>query len=233
MKFCGKCGQEIHPSCPHCGFTNPPNFKFCGNCGCELSVGKIATIDIPPQSEEISVAEDRQDENTCYGPDSERKCVTVMFSDLTGYTEMSEKLDPEEVKEITSAIFGELTKIIEKYDGFIEKYIGDAILAVFGAKEAFEDSALRAIKAAREIHAHVESVSPKYEKLIGRALTMHTGINTGVVVTGEINFEKGTHGLVGDTINTAARLMSVSNPGEIVVDKIPLLRLRAISSLTL
>jgi class 3 adenylate cyclase/tetratricopeptide (TPR) repeat protein len=219
MKFCGECGQEIHPSCPHCGFTNPPNFKFCGNCGCELSVGKIATIDIPPQSEEISVAEDRQDENTCYGPDSERKCVTVMFSDLTGYTEMSEKLDPEEVKEITSAIFGELTKIIEKYDGFIEKYIGDAILAVFGAKEAFEDSALRAIKAAREIHAHVESVSPKYEKLIGRTLTMHTGINTGVVVTGEINFEKGTHGLVGDTINTAARLMSVSNPGEIVVDK--------------
>jgi adenylate cyclase len=150
--------------------------------------------------------------------DSERKCVTVMFSDLTGYTEMSEKLDPEEVKEITSAIFAELTRIIERYDGFIEKYIGDAILAVFGAKEAFEDSALRAIKAAREIHAHVESISPKYEILIGRALTMHTGINTGVVVTGEINFEKGTHGLVGDTINTAASLMSVSESGEIIID---------------
>jgi predicted ATPase/class 3 adenylate cyclase len=218
MKFCGECGEEIHHSCPHCGFTNPPNFKFCGNCGCELSVGKIATIDIPQQSDEISVAEDRQDENSCYGPDSERKCVTVMFSDLTGYTEMSEKLDPEEVKEVTSAIFSELTKIIQKYDGFIEKYIGDAILAVFGAKEAFEDSALRAIKAARELHAHVESVSPKYEKLIGRTLTMHTGINTGVVVTGEINFEKGTHGLVGDTINTAARLMGVAASGEIIID---------------
>jgi class 3 adenylate cyclase/tetratricopeptide (TPR) repeat protein len=141
-----------------------------------------------------------------------------MFSDLTGYTEMSEKLDPEEVKEITSAIFCELTKIIEKYDGFIEKYIGDAILAVFGAKEAFEDSALRAIKAAREIHTYVDSASPKYEEVIGHKLSMHTGINTGLVVTGEINYQKGTHGLVGDTINTAARLMSISQPGVIITD---------------
>jgi class 3 adenylate cyclase len=218
MKFCGNCGQEIHPSCPHCGFTNPPNFKFCGNCGCGLSIEGIATFENLSQPEEIPNAEDHRDKDTCYGPDSERKCVTVMFSDLTGYTEMSEKLDPEEVKAITSTIFAELTKIIEKYDGFIEKYIGDAILAVFGAKEAFEDSALRAIKSAREIHKHVETVSPKYEEFIGRKLSMHTGIKTGLVVTGEINYQKGTHGLVGDTINTAARLMSVSQPGEIIID---------------
>ena len=90
---------------------------------------------------------------------SERKCVTVLFSDLTGYTEMAEKLDPEDVKGITRAIFGRFTEIVKKYDGFIEKYIGDAVLAVFGAVESFEDSALRAIRAAREIHAHVASVS--------------------------------------------------------------------------
>ena len=77
--------------------------------------------------------------------------MTVLFSDPAGCTEISEKVDPEE---ITSTIFSELTKIIEKYDGFIEKYIGDAILAVFGAEEAFEDSALRAIKAAQGIHSH-------------------------------------------------------------------------------
>ena len=218
MQFCGECGNDIKSGCPHCSFANPAHFKFCGKCGCALAVGTSIKLDSIEQSEEPNIVEDDRDEGTCSGPDSERKCVTVLFSDLTGYTEMSEKLDPEDVKEITSAIFGEFTKIIEKYDGFIEKYIGDAILAVFGAKEAFEDSALRAIKAAREIHAHVESVSPKYEKLIGRALTMHTGINTGVVVTGEINFEKGTHGLVGDTINTAARLMGVSASGEIIID---------------
>lgn len=167
---------------------------------------------------EVIKAEDHADDATCSAPGSERKCVTVMFSDLTGYTEMSEKLDPEEVREITSTIFSELTKIIEKYDGFIEKYIGDAIFAVFGAKKAFEDSALRAIKAAREIHAYVTSISPQYEKMIDRPLSMHTGINTGLVVTGDINFQKGTHGMVGDTLNTAARLMGISDSGQIIVD---------------
>jgi predicted ATPase/class 3 adenylate cyclase len=219
MKFCGECGSAIQLTCPHCNFVNPPTFKFCGECGCRLSV--LPTIKVEPSEsgESAVIVEGDIDDGTCAGPDSERKCVTVMFSDLTGYTEMSEKLDPEEVKEITSTIFSELTKIIEKYDGFIEKYIGDAILAVFGAVKAFEDSALRAIKAAREIHVYVESVSPKYKNRIGRPLSMHTGINTGLVVTGEINFKKGTHGLVGDTINTAARLMSVSQAGEIIVDQ--------------
>jgi class 3 adenylate cyclase len=219
MKFCGECGSVLQLICSQCKFTNPAGFKFCGECGCKLSVPP--TIDMPEQESvgDAIKTEDNADDAACSAPDSERKCVTVMFSDLTGYTEMSEKLDPEEVKEITSSIFAELTKIIEKYDGFIEKYVGDAILAVFGAKEAFEDSALRAIKAAREIHKHIEAVSPKYEEVIGRKLSMHTGINTGLVVTGEINYQKGTHGLVGDTINTAARLMSASQAGEIIVDR--------------
>ena len=218
MKFCGKCGCTLQLICRKCNFTNPPGFKFCGKCGCELSV--TPTIDFPDQEKlgDAIGTGDYADDATCSAPDSERKCVTVMFSDLTGYTEISEMLDPEEVKEITSTIFSELTIIIEKYDGFIEKYIGDAILAVFGAKEAFEDNSLRAIKAAREIHQYVETVSPKYEEIIGRQLSMHTGINTGLVVTGEINYQKGTHGLVGDTINTAARLMSISQPGEIIAD---------------
>jgi class 3 adenylate cyclase/tetratricopeptide (TPR) repeat protein len=205
--------------CHGCGYQNPHESSFCCKCGSSLS-----NSDVPADYNEQAVQGHQAALETSTGsdiydaPDSERKCVTVMFSDLTGYTEMSEKLDLEEVKEITSTIFAELSRIIEKYDGFIEKYIGDAILAVFGAKEAFEDAALRAIKAAREIHKYVETVSPKYEETIGRQLSMHTGINTGLVVTGEINYQKGTHGLVGDTINTAARLMSASKPTEIITD---------------
>ena len=218
VKFCGECGNALQLACIHCNSVNPPGFKFCGECGCELSVTLTIKLSNQENVAEVIKAEDHADDATCSAQDSERKCVTVVFSDLTGYTEISEKLDPEEVKEITSTIFSELTKIIEKFDGFIEKYVGDAILAVFGAKEAFEDSALRAIKAAREIHTYVDSVSPKYEELIGRQLSMHTGINTGLVVTGEINYQKGTHGLVGDTINTAARLMSASQPGKIIID---------------
>lgn len=147
----------------------------------------------------------------------ERKYVTVLFSDMSGYTAMSERLDPEEVKEITSRIFGEISQIVDKYNGFIEKFIGDAVMAVFGATKAFEDDPIRAIKASKEIHRVVKSISPEYEKKIGRSLAMHTGINTGLVVTGEVNLEKGTHGIAGDTINLAARLSSLRKEGDILV----------------
>ena len=219
MKFCGRCGRKIQPPCPHCNFSNPPDFKFCGRCGGRLDA-RIEPLKVPPsQVDALPLVEKELDADKRFEAGSERKYVTVMFSDLTGYTQMSERLDPEDVKAITSAIFTDISKIIEKYEGFIEKYIGDAILAVFGAVEAFEDSALRAIKAAREIHTHVESASPRYENLIGHPLSMHTGIKSGLVVTGEIDFQKGTHGMVGDTINTAARLMSASQAGEIIVDR--------------
>jgi class 3 adenylate cyclase len=128
----------------------------------------------------------------------ERKHVTVLFSDLSGYTTMSEKLDPEEVKEITSRVFGEISKIVAKYDGFIEKYAGDAVLAIFGVPKAHEDDAIRALKVAREIHELVDGISPDVENSIGQPILMHTGINTGLVVTGEVDLERGTHGVAGD-----------------------------------
>jgi class 3 adenylate cyclase len=131
---------------------------------------------------------------------------------------MSEKLDPEEVKEITSRIFGDVSKIVAKYDGFIEKYAGDAVMAIFGVPQAHEDDPIRAIKAAREIHQLVDAISPEVEKKIGQSISMHTGINTGLVVTGEVDMERGTHGIAGDTINLASRLSNLAKPGEIVVD---------------
>jgi predicted ATPase/class 3 adenylate cyclase len=149
--------------------------------------------------------------------DSERKHVTVLFSDLSGYTAMTEKLDLEEMKEIMGRIFGEISQVVARYEGFIEKFVGDAVMALFGAPKAHEDDPVRAIKAAREIHDIVSSISPRYEKRIGKPLAMHTGICTGLVVTGDVNLEKGTHGVLGDTINTASRLSGLAKPGEIVV----------------
>ncbi|MCF8130885.1 MAG: AAA family ATPase [Deltaproteobacteria bacterium] len=143
--------------------------------------------------------------------------MTVLFSDLSGYTAMSEKLDPEEVKEITSRIFGKISQVIAQYSGFIEKYIGDAVMAVFGVPKAQEDDPVRAIKAAREINDVVRLLSPQYISKIGEPLAMHTGINTGLVVTGEVNLKEGTHGLAGDPINVAARLSGLAGAGEIVV----------------
>jgi len=184
--------------CPDCQLEVSEDSNFCKGCGHKLIVDEDGKTTHP----EIG---------------SERKHVTIMFSDLSGYTAMTEKLDPEDVKEIMSGIFGEITQIIKKYNGFIEKFLGDAVMAVFGIPKAHEDDPVRAIRAAIEIHSAVEAFSPQLKEIIGRPLTMHTGINTGLVVTGEVDVEKGTHGLTGDAINLASRLEGIADSGEIVV----------------
>jgi class 3 adenylate cyclase/tetratricopeptide (TPR) repeat protein len=197
-KFCLECGERLEHQCPQCGKTLPLSAKFCSECGQRL-------WEIPEQEKRLSEGE------------SERKHVTVLFSDLSGYTAMSEKLDPEEVKEIMSRIFGEIAQVVTKYEGFIEKFVGDAVMALFGVPKVHEDDPVRAILAAREIHHLVEAMSPGLEKKIGRPILMHTGINTGLVVTGELNMEKGTHGVAGDAINLASRLQGLAENGEILV----------------
>lgn len=147
----------------------------------------------------------------------EKKHVTILFSDLTGYTALMQRLDPEEVKEIMAKIFVEITKAVNNYGGFIEKYVGDAIMALFGTDKSHEDDPIRAIKAAQEIHKRMESLNLYFENATGGSLKMHTGINSGVVVTGEMKHEQGVHGALGDAINMAYKFMSIAHPGEIVV----------------
>ena len=185
--------------CPKCNFENPEDFQFCGKCGKELGPAVKKQEAVPSTG-------------------GERKHVTVLFSDLTGYTAMSGKLDPEEVKEITSQIFGQISKIVAKYDGFIEKYVGDAVMAIFGIPLSHEDDPIRAVKATREIHDLVDVLSPEIETRIGQPISMHSGINTGLVVTGEVDIDRGTHGVAGETINVASRLSSLAKPGEILID---------------
>jgi class 3 adenylate cyclase/tetratricopeptide (TPR) repeat protein len=197
-KFCDECGAKLLFTCPQCNAPIAPGKKFCGDCGHSLEPE-------PSSKEEPTTLKD-----------GERKQATVLFSDLVGYTALSEKLDPEEVKEVMGKVFGEIAKVVARYEGFIDKFIGDAVMAIFGASTTHEDDPVRAIKASREIHAVVSSLGLPYEKRIGRALCMHTGICTGLVLTGEMNLEKGTVGVLGDTINTAARLSSLAKPGEIV-----------------
>ena len=219
VKFCEECGAKFEFKCPVCKASIPIDRKFCGECGYDLSKSpETASL---KESEHDTQIPDLPSEETVpaeIAAEGERKHVTVLFSDLTGYTAMSEKLDPEEVKEITSKIFGQISKIVANYDGFIEKYAGDAVMAIFGVPQAHEDDPIRAVKAAREIHQLVDSISPEVEKRIGQSISMHTGINSGLVVTGEVDMERGTHGIAGDTINLASRLSNLAKPGEIVVD---------------
>ena len=217
-KFCSECGIKFGLSCPECGTSIRAHSKFCDECGCALehhleTFDDASVIESPPIQTAVRIRSE-----DVVPVVSERKHVTVLFSDLTGYTAMSEQLDPEEVKDITKKIFDEISKVVSKYDGFIEKYAGDAVMALFGVPKAHEDDPIRAVKAAREIHELVDAVSPEVEARIGQSISMHTGINTGIVVTGEVDMERGTHGVVGSTINLASRLCNLAKPGEILID---------------
>ena len=216
-KFCIECGEIFKKTCPSCNKALPLSAKFCDECGhgCQ-SPDALSVFKNEIQDQKVQSSIENADLSIRVS-NGERKQVTALFTDLSGYTAMSEKLDPEEIKEITIRIFGQISKIITKYDGFIEKYVGDAVMAMFGATVAHEDDPVRAIMAARDIHEMVDSVSLEMEKTIGQPISIHTGINTGLVITGDVDMEKGTHGVSGDPINLASRVCNLANSNEILV----------------
>jgi class 3 adenylate cyclase len=150
-QFCRECGAMLSLTCPYCAADVFKADKFCSKCGQGLN--------------EVEATEE-----IAFEAAGERKHVTALFSDLSGYTTMSEKMDPEELKDVTSRIFGEISIIVGNYDGFIEKYAGDAVLALFGVPKAHEDDPVRAIKVAREIHELVDAISPELEQKIGQPI---------------------------------------------------------------
>jgi class 3 adenylate cyclase/tetratricopeptide (TPR) repeat protein len=197
IKYCGECGTRLIEPCPQCGFLNPPTFNFCGQCKQNLTACFI-------QKKEKQTK-------------SERKYVTVVFSDLAGYTAMTESMDPEDVRSILENIFKKVSLIIQTYDGFIERYIGDSVMAVFGIPKTHEDDPARAIRAAMEIRETVNSMNSWVRGKLGRSICMHTGINTGLAITGTVNTEDGTHGLTGLDVNIASRLEGIAEDDEIIV----------------
>lgn len=196
-KFCRECGERQISFCVKCGSEMPPDHNVCGNCGNpSLPVPEIEKT--PPHLP------------------GERRNITVLFSDLSGSSSLAEYLDPEETKEFMGKIFREVSRIVSRYDGFIEKYVGDAIMAVFGAVKAHEDDPIRAIMAAQEIHGRVRDIGNDVEK-IKCPIYMHTGINTGPAITGDMDVDRGTHGILGSTVNLASRLQNLAKEDEIIV----------------
>ncbi len=147
----------------------------------------------------------------------ERRHITVLFADVSGYTELAERLDPEEIKDIMNPLFEAVTKVILKYEGSIEKFSGDAVMALFGIPWSHEDDPVRAIRAAQEIHRTMGALSLELQNPIGHPLAVHIGINTGLVVTGEIHSDDGTHQVAGDTVNVASRLCDLAKADETLV----------------
>ena len=213
-KFCNECGSKLELVCPQCSQVNPPGSKFCNECGCNLTGKSAATV--PPVSAELSETPPATLASVSIG-EGERRRATVVFSDLSGYTAMSEKLDPEEVETIMSRIKKEAVRIIESHDGIVNQFVGDEVLALFGIPTAHEDDPVRAVRAARELHELVRNNSPEVEQRIGSRLRMHSGISTGLVVTHLRDIRDGSYGITGDTVNVGARLASQSESDEILI----------------
>ncbi len=151
------------------------------------------------------------------GEEGERRHATVMFSDLTGYTALNEAFDPEEVEQLMARIKREASRIIESHGGRVNQFVGDEVMALFGVPMARRDDARRAVRAALGLHAAVDAIASNLADRLGRRLSMHTGVHTGLVIARRSDTRSGDYTLTGDTVNTAARLRGLAEPGEVVV----------------
>jgi len=196
QKFCGECGAPLAATCPSCGSTNPPGQKFCGECGAALAGGRASAAAAAPPAP----------------PESERRLVSVLFADLVGFTTLSESRDPEEVRELLSRYFEEARRLIERYGGTVEKFIGDAVMAVWGTPVAQEDDAERAVRAALDLVAAVAALG---QEVGADGLRARAG-----VLTGEAAVTLGAQGqgmVAGDLVNTASRIQAAAPPGAVFV----------------
>lgn len=180
-------------NCPSCGAAVPGGFKFCGQCGASLEAA-------PPRFQD------------------QRREVAVLFADISGFTAMSEKLDPEEVHQLMNRCFEGIGRVIEQEGGYIDKYIGDNVMALFGAPVAHEDDPGRACRAALGIQQFLGDFSEETAGETGLRLRARIGINHGLVVAGGVGAEsRRDYTVMGDTVNLASRLESAAQPGSSLV----------------
>jgi hypothetical protein len=213
IKFCGECGAKLERICPSCNSANPPRFKFCGGCGHDLRKPKEApTKDLSfdekltkiqkylPKglTEKILSQRDRIE--------GEHKQVTVMFCDMEGFTQLVEKIGPEEAYKIMDKIYEIMIHKVHEYEGTVNEFTGDGIMALFGAPIALEDAPQRAIRSAYAIHREMTRFNDKIkqEKANIPQIKMRIGIHTGPVVVGTLgNDLRVEFKAVGDTVNVA------------------------------
>ena len=172
--------------CAACGRENPPDASFCNGCGAALAAAPA--------------------------PRQQRKTVSVLFCDVTGSTALGERLDPESFRQVMARYFDAARAVIEGHGGTVEKFIGDAVMAVFGVPVVHEDDALRAVRAAAGLREQIAVLNGRLEADFGASVSVRTGVNTGQVVTGT-----GERLATGDAVNVAARLEQAAAPGEIVI----------------
>jgi class 3 adenylate cyclase len=177
------------PTCPNCGEETPERARFCPVCG-------VAQTEVP-------------------GPQGLRKVVTIVFCDLCDSTKLGERLDPETLRQVIASYFEAMSEALNRHEGAIEKFIGDAVMAVFGTPTVREDDALRAVRAAAEMRSTLAELNDQLEQRWGVRLQARTGVNTGEVITGDPS--RGEGFVSGDAVNVAARLEQTAPPDEILI----------------
>jgi class 3 adenylate cyclase/tetratricopeptide (TPR) repeat protein len=203
-KFCTECATRLAVACPACGTANAATAKFCAECATPLGAGAVAAPGARPTST-AGPAPGSADGSS--EPVAERRLVSVLFADLVGFTPFAEERDAEDVRETLTRYFDLASEVITRYGGTVEKFIGDAVMAVWGAPTTREDDAERAVRAALEL---VDAV-----QVLGPTIGARAGVLTGeaAVTLGATN-----QGMVaGDLVNTASRLQSVASPGTVLV----------------
>ncbi|MFN8623051.1 MAG: adenylate/guanylate cyclase domain-containing protein [Chloroflexota bacterium] len=204
-KFCNSCGARLALTCAACGAANTPGARFCNECGSPLGAGGPAPAQAPrPASEPSRPTVGTHSES---GPVAERRLVTILFADLVGFTTFSEGRDAEEVRELLTRYFDLCRQLIERYGGTVEKFIGDAVMAVFGAPIARENDAERAVRAALELVDAVPTLAPGVRARAG-VLTGEAAVTLGATNQGMV---------AGDLVNTASRLQSAAPVGAVLV----------------
>jgi class 3 adenylate cyclase/tetratricopeptide (TPR) repeat protein len=186
------CGAMLERRCPSCNTKVPGAAHFCMNCGASLDEAPAPRPSEPPPEE--------------------RRQVTVLFADLSGYTAFAERMDPEAVKSLVDRALMRLGREVERYGGTVDKYIGDNVMALFGAPVAHEDDAERAVRAGLGMQAAMEEVNAGLPG--GINFDLRVGVNTGEVLAGAVGE---AYTVVGDTVNVASRLQSAARPGSVTV----------------
>ena len=221
-KFCIECANKMEFHCPNCGTITPATGKFCKDCGYDLKKSKEEPPPIKysePQSYTPKFLVDKilTSKSSMEG---ERKLVTVLFADVANYTAISEKLDPEEVHHIMDGCFKILMDEIHKFEGTINQFTGDGVMALFGAPISHEDHAQRACRAALAIQKTMDEYGEKISGDCGVEFKLRIGLNSGPVIVGAIGDDlRMDYTAVGDTTNLAMRMESTASPGTIQISE--------------
>ena len=238
LKNCEYCGEPTPSNgffCDQCG----ESFDGVAKVGQAAKVAQISgAVEVEPapaergseltrgQEEEpppslidlIIPGQERRNTERGEGGDSERRVVTVMFADISGFTSISENLEPEDVSEIMNTVFDSMTDIIVEHGGTIDKYIGDCVMALFGAPRSYGDDAERAARAALAMQAAIGALADRFESLIGARLQMRVGLNTGMVMAGYVGGQgHQNYTVMGDAVNVASRMEAACESGRILV----------------